>query len=117
MALLAAAFTIFVLCLKRLCRHRPPLENSGDSVDLPRLPQEKPVAESFPVFVYESENYSERGFECAVCLCEFEEREKGRTLPACKHSFHVDCIDKWLNSHSTCPICRATTGVDRPLSQ
>ncbi|KAK7360585.1 hypothetical protein VNO77_02592 [Canavalia gladiata] len=43
---------------------------------------------------------------CAVCLGDFEEGEELRTLPKCKHSFHVPCIDKWLYSHSTCPICR-----------
>ncbi|KAC9644531.1 hypothetical protein E3N88_45476 [Mikania micrantha] len=44
---------------------------------------------------------------CSICLCEFEEDEELRTLPECKHSFHVPCIDMWLSSHSTCPICRA----------
>ncbi|KAI3793350.1 hypothetical protein L1987_35967 [Smallanthus sonchifolius] len=43
---------------------------------------------------------------CSICLCEFEEDEELRTLPECLHSFHVPCIDMWLYSHSTCPICR-----------
>ncbi|XP_027348007.1 RING-H2 finger protein ATL64-like [Abrus precatorius] len=44
---------------------------------------------------------------CAVCLGDFEEGEELRTLPECLHSFHVQCIDKWLHHHSNCPICRA----------
>lgn len=45
--------------------------------------------------------------DCAVCLSEFEEGETGRVLPKCNHSFHIDCIDMWFQSHSTCPLCRA----------
>ncbi|CAI0466895.1 unnamed protein product [Linum tenue] len=45
--------------------------------------------------------------ECAVCLSEFEEKEAGRTLPKCGHSFHTECIDMWFHSHSTCPLCRS----------
>ncbi|KAH7297625.1 hypothetical protein KP509_25G004000 [Ceratopteris richardii] len=44
--------------------------------------------------------------ECAVCLCEFEEGEVLRLLPACSHLFHKDCVDMWLFSHTTCPLCR-----------
>lgn len=44
---------------------------------------------------------------CAVCLSEFEEGEELRTLPGCTHSFHVDCIDMWLYSHTNCPLCRS----------
>ncbi|KAL0906033.1 hypothetical protein M5K25_024493 [Dendrobium thyrsiflorum] len=44
--------------------------------------------------------------ECAVCLSVAEEGQKMRLLPDCKHVFHIECIDMWLHSHSTCPVCR-----------
>ncbi|KAL8168219.1 hypothetical protein V2J09_009718 [Rumex salicifolius] len=46
------------------------------------------------------------GTECVICLSEFAHGEKVRLLPKCNHGFHVRCIDKWLNSHSSCPTCR-----------
>lgn len=45
--------------------------------------------------------------ECAVCLNEFEDDETLRLIPKCDHVFHPECIDAWLASHSTCPVCRA----------
>ncbi|RWR95648.1 RING-H2 finger protein ATL65 [Cinnamomum micranthum f. kanehirae] len=54
------------------------------------------------------------GRDCAVCLLEFEENDCVRTLPACAHAFHVDCIDIWLRSHANCPLCRAC--IFRPES-
>jgi hypothetical protein len=69
--------------------------------------------EAIPMFVYQSENHKD-GLECAICLCEFENKEKGKLLPKCQHSFHIDCIDMWLQSHSTCPLCRASAQPDTP---
>ncbi|KAF5460325.1 hypothetical protein F2P56_020203 [Juglans regia] len=47
------------------------------------------------------------GTDCSVCLSEFQEDESIRLLPKCSHAFHLPCIDKWLKSHSSCPLCRA----------
>ncbi|KAI6676359.1 hypothetical protein NL676_037155 [Syzygium grande] len=44
---------------------------------------------------------------CAICLSEYKEGEELRILPECMHSFHVPCIDMWLYSHSSCPMCRS----------
>ncbi|KAJ8625048.1 hypothetical protein MRB53_033578 [Persea americana] len=68
------------------------------------------VIETFPVLEYSVVKGLKLGkstLECAVCLCEFEDDETLRLLPKCSHVFHPDCIDMWLSSHTTCPVCRA----------
>jgi hypothetical protein len=42
---------------------------------------------------------------CSICLENFYREEMVRTLP-CFHSYHANCIDPWLRSKSTCPICK-----------
>ncbi|EFJ07779.1 hypothetical protein SELMODRAFT_39820, partial [Selaginella moellendorffii] len=48
--------------------------------------------------------------KCSVCLCEFKAitGEEVRLLPWCNHFFHPDCIDLWLVSHKSCPVCRGS---------
>ncbi|KAL6078706.1 Zinc finger, RING/FYVE/PHD-type [Balamuthia mandrillaris] len=43
--------------------------------------------------------------QCIICLSDFEEGETLRTLP-CLHVYHQACIDHWLRSRNTCPICK-----------
>ncbi|XP_024014785.1 RING-H2 finger protein ATL46 [Eutrema salsugineum] len=65
--------------------------------------------DALPVFHYkEMVGASKEPFDCAVCLCEFTEKDKLRLLPTCSHAFHLNCIDTWLQSNSTCPLCRST---------
>ncbi|KAG2309490.1 hypothetical protein Bca52824_029238 [Brassica carinata] len=64
----------------------------------------KLVIASLPTFVVNGDAVS--ATECAVCLSLLEEKDTARMLPNCKHVFHVTCIDTWLTSCSTCPICR-----------
>ncbi|GMI74968.1 Arabidopsis Toxicos en Levadura 46 [Hibiscus trionum] len=64
--------------------------------------------DALPVFLYKEIMGLKEPFDCAVCLCEFLEDDKLRLLPLCSHAFHIDCIDTWLMSNSTCPLCRGT---------
>ncbi|GAB2276556.1 hypothetical protein Dimus_011276 [Dionaea muscipula] len=64
--------------------------------------------DALPVFLFKEIMGTKEPFDCAVCLCEFSEKDKLRLLPLCGHAFHVSCIDTWLMSNSTCPLCRGT---------
>ncbi|XP_012483784.2 RING-H2 finger protein ATL46 isoform X2 [Gossypium raimondii] len=64
--------------------------------------------DALPVFHYKEIVGLKEPFDCAVCLCEFSEKDKLRLLPMCSHAFHINCIDTWLLSNSTCPLCRGT---------
>ncbi|KAK6783771.1 hypothetical protein RDI58_017225 [Solanum bulbocastanum] len=68
---------------------------------------DRTVIESLPVFRFGSlRGQKAEGLECAVCLNKFESSEILRLLPKCKHAFHIECVDTWLDAHSTCPLCR-----------
>ncbi|XP_074270440.1 RING-H2 finger protein ATL11-like [Silene latifolia] len=64
---------------------------------------------ALPTYVYKDVKEHRKGkveLECSVCLSEFHETQVLRVLPGCSHVFHPICVDKWLLSHVTCPICR-----------
>jgi len=85
-----------------------------EPVNLRNVGLDSAVLETLPMFVYKSQNFAD-GLECAVCLSELKENEKGRLLPNCRHSFHVECIDMWFLSHSTCPLCRTGAQPEQPV--
>ncbi|KAL4574099.1 hypothetical protein LXL04_020923 [Taraxacum kok-saghyz] len=62
--------------------------------------------DALPVFIYEELVGLKEPLHCAVCLCEFTKKDNLRLLPLCSHAFHIHCIDTWLLSNSTCPLCR-----------
>ena len=62
---------------------------------------------SFPESVFEAgQSVKEEEATCSVCLADYEPGDKLCTLPLCGHVFHRACIDEWLCSHQTCPLCR-----------
>ncbi|KAJ6843477.1 putative RING zinc finger domain superfamily protein precursor [Iris pallida] len=116
-----AFFSIYI-------RQRAGLVNSGDSNSVrgrgaagARSRRQRglgdEVLSSFPTLVYSQVKEHKIGkgaLECAVCLGEFEDDETLRLLPKCDHVFHPDCIDVWLASHVTCPVCRSNLLPDAP---
>ncbi|KAH7660923.1 Zinc finger RING/FYVE/PHD-type protein [Dioscorea alata] len=95
----------------------PPPAPSSDDYYLPLSPfgLDDAAIKSLPLSLFsKSKSKSLPIRDCAVCLFEFEDGDSLRTLPACSHAFHVDCIDVWLRSHASCPLCRA--GIFRPDS-
>lgn len=41
---------------------------------------------------------------CSICLDDVNQGLIGEL--SCKHSFHYSCINTWLRTSASCPICR-----------
>ncbi|KAL0547981.1 hypothetical protein IC582_012420 [Cucumis melo] len=65
--------------------------------------------ESLPLFSFSSvtRRSSTAAADCAVCLSKFEAEDQLRLLPLCCHAFHAQCVDTWLQSNQSCPLCRS----------
>ncbi|KAK4743611.1 hypothetical protein SAY87_009923 [Trapa incisa] len=45
---------------------------------------------------------------CVVCMNAVDAKEEIRQLSNCRHVFHADCLDRWIDEgHVTCPLCRS----------
>ncbi|KAG5064463.1 hypothetical protein JHK85_005646 [Glycine max] len=113
-------FTALFVFARRICRHHhglllpnavpprhaslSPPQNSGlDAEAIKRL----------PIVLHPRRNLAAaEETECCICLGVFADGEKLKVLPGCDHSFHCECVDKWLANHSNCPLCRASLKLD-----
>lgn len=69
-------------------------------------PAEKEVIKNLPEVIFGGDVLEKyKSNPCPVCQEEFKEKDVGKELK-CKHIFHKDCIEPWLNMHRTCPCCR-----------
>ena len=50
---------------------------------------------------------------CTICLDSIN-RSAQRSL-SCNHKFHRVCINRWLRTRSTCPVCRRPSGTLPPV--
>ena len=85
------------------------------------LTQEQ-IMELMPMHLYEKQqeiridipdggdNPQENEDCCTICLESFEPRQEVRTTP-CSHTFHVACIDSWLEIRNVCPNCKQELGT------
>ncbi|KAL3835548.1 hypothetical protein ACJIZ3_010284 [Penstemon smallii] len=120
------AFVFFIAALLHLLIRFLLKQRSSNNINYPEIPTstvfqrqlqhlfhlhdsglDQATIDALPVFLYKDiMGFSNEPFDCAVCLCEFLKEDKLRLLPLCSHAFHIDCIDTWLLSNSTCPLCR-----------
>lgn len=57
----------------------------------------------------EDDEDEDNGPTCVICLGKLAAQDKVRKLGNCAHGFHVECIDKWVDSgRVSCPLCRAS---------
>jgi hypothetical protein len=110
---------IILFCMMRLCPNHPVVvrlfgsmaQPFADSVrtfeagltaeQLSMFPSFKlPQPEGSPNFI------SVEDRECAICLCPYEDDQPLKRL-FCRHHYHSACIDQWLSTKSTCPLCNS----------
>ncbi|KAK5804595.1 RING-H2 finger protein ATL79-like [Gossypium arboreum] len=121
------ALNAAIRCFLRGSEGRRPRHFRNDiaEADDEEVEQRKPVGEAgaalmvaAPTLVYTSGmKLAGAEAECAICLSEFVEGEGIQVLAKCNHGFHVQCIQRWLSSHSSCPTCRCSCLSPPPLSE
>jgi len=53
--------------------------------------------------------------DCPICLNALTPGHHCKRSSRCSHIFHTGCLDKWLKTNNTCPICRYV--IDEPNEQ
>lgn len=97
-----------LLCLQRRRRQSRPQDQQAVARP-PGLNRQE--IELFPLTIYvatagdASEDNVEEESACVICHDSYSPGQSMRTL-TCSHSYHSECIDKWLSIHRTCPECR-----------
>eukprot|EP00747_Dinoflagellata_sp_TGD_P215507 gnl/TRDRNA2_/TRDRNA2_88199_c0_seq1.p1 gnl/TRDRNA2_/TRDRNA2_88199_c0~~gnl/TRDRNA2_/TRDRNA2_88199_c0_seq1.p1 ORF type:complete len:403 (-),score=47.99 gnl/TRDRNA2_/TRDRNA2_88199_c0_seq1:58-1200(-) len=69
--------------------------NPAQAADIAALPTRKCSS---------TENLGEQT-KCLICLEEFGDGDDIKTLP-CLHLYHQKCIERWLGTDNSCPICK-----------
>lgn len=71
-------------------------------------------SESSPVPIPPPEGLTTSCTTCSICIDDFEDGERIRVLPKCRHGFHTECLMPWLTERQgCCPLCkRSVLGPD-----
>ncbi|KAI4302108.1 hypothetical protein MLD38_037894 [Melastoma candidum] len=49
---------------------------------------------------------------CVICRLDYDDGE-ALTILSCKHSYHHECINNWLQINKVCPVCSAEVSASR----
>ncbi|CAL5015201.1 unnamed protein product [Urochloa decumbens] len=91
-------------------------EGVGKKEAAPGDDEKQQLIDSLPLFTMASALAAlpKSSPDCAVCLSPFTPDAELRLLPACRHAFHADCVDAWLRTTPSCPLCRAAVAPLHP---
>jgi hypothetical protein len=116
--MLIALIWMILFCMVRMCPNHPLVMRLFGSMAQPFTDgvQVEPGATAeqlsmFPVFMLPQPEGSPdyiavEDRECAICLCPYEDEQPIKRM-FCRHHYHSVCIDQWLSSKSTCPLCNS----------
>jgi len=48
--------------------------------------------------------------ECPICLTNITDDDT-KKITQCKHTFHDECLNRWLHDNNSCPLCRTQINV------
>jgi hypothetical protein len=52
---------------------------------------------------HDQTRHNDEHSDCAICM---ESSDEPRKHCQCGHSFHARCLNRWLQTNDTCPLCR-----------
>jgi len=108
--------------LSRFANEQPRLSQQvpnemGTSATNEQIPMQEDSAEKTDESDYKRNCIEPSQGGCAVCLENIEIGAWYKKLPDCHHCFHANCIDLWLSTRATCPICRNEVFIDERTLQ
>lgn len=69
---------------------------------------------SLPTRRLENTDHLGEQTKCLICLEEFADGDELKTLP-CLHFYHQRCVDQWLRTDNSCPVCKHPIGEEDAL--
>ncbi|KAL5710101.1 hypothetical protein ACHQM5_020707 [Ranunculus cassubicifolius] len=117
---LVLLFTILFLFVRWTCRYRQASITSNNTATTPApsvdsLGLDSVIIDKLPILLHRSGSQGEEA-QCSICLSAFQDQEKVKILPGCNHTYHPECVDKWLLTQSNCPLCRSSIRLDSSVS-
>ncbi|XP_055593246.1 uncharacterized protein LOC129744644 [Uranotaenia lowii] len=58
-----------------------------------------------------SSETSRLGQSCSICFDLIFDKDNTTWVLPCKHKFHPECIDRWVQQNNSCPICRKMINI------
>jgi len=78
----------------------------------PKATSDRVIA-SLPTGVFQDWAKPDSDERCPICLDDYEPSDPVMKLTDCPHWLHKGCLEQWLHSANTCPVCRKKVGIPR----